>query len=384
MRITDVRVVVHERRTITNAPPLPPDGRMPMGVLRILTDEGIEGNAFVSGPGPAGDVLCANLVRLLKPVLLGRDPLDIGAIWADMWKRRAFANVMAIGAVDVALWDLAGKVAGLPVHRLLGTCRTKVPAYVSSWVHRTPHDYAAEVAHYRAEGWPGYKLHPLTQRRMFGLEPGMDVGVDIDTCALVREAAGDDMLLMLDSAWAYTYAEALRVGRAIEDLGYHWYEDPIGAHDIDGYRNLKQHLRIPIVATEVTEGSLHAMPAWLAHPRATDVLRGDVILKGGITPLVKIAHLADAFQVNCEVHDGFNALGNAACLNVVMAITNCEMFEVITINEPGTYGIDHLSYGLAEPIEFDDDRNVLAPTRPGLGYTIDWDLINASVVEELA
>lgn len=383
MRITDVRVVVHERHTIRNAPPLSPDGRMPMGVPRILTDEGVEGNAFVSGPGPAGDVLCANLIRLLKPILMGRDPLDIGAIWADMWKRRAFANVMAIGAVDVALWDLAGKVAGLPVHRLLGTCRAKVPAYISSWVHRTPQDYADEVAHYRADGWPGYKLHPLTQRRMFGLEPGMDVRVDIDTCTRVRDAAGDDMLLMLDSAWAYTYAEALRVGLAIQDLAYHWYEDPLAADDLYGYRNLKQHLRIPIVATEITEGGLHAMPAWITE-RATDVLRGDVILKGGITPLMKIAHLADAFHLNCEVHDGFNALGNAACLNVVCAITNCEMFEVITINQTGAYGIDHLNYGLAEPIEFDADRNVLAPTRPGLGYAIDWDLINANVIGELA
>lgn len=191
------------------------------------------------------------------------------------------------------------------------------------------------------------------------------------------------MLLMLDSAWAYTYAEALRVGLAIQDLAYHWYEDPLAADDLYGYRNLKQHLRIPIVATEITEGGLHAMPAWITE-RATDVLRGDVILKGGITPLMKIAHLADAFHLNCEVHDGFNALGNAACLNVVCAITNCEMFEVITINQTGAYGIDHLNYGLAEPIEFDADRNVLAPTRPGLGYAIDWDLINANVIGELA
>jgi L-alanine-DL-glutamate epimerase-like enolase superfamily enzyme len=87
--------------------------------------------------------------------------------------------------------------------------------------------------------------------------------------------------------------------------------------------------------------------------------------------------------MSCEVHDGFNALGNAACLHVVMAIPNCELYEVLTVNPTGTYGIEHLSYGLTEPIAFDAAWNVLAPTRPGLGFDVDWDLINASVSAEL-
>ena len=381
MKIDDVRVVVHQRVMPATDGPVPP-GPMPLGVLRIRTDEGVEGNAFVSGPGPASDVLCDQIVRLLKPVLIGRDPLDVGAIWGDLWKRRQFANLLAIGAVDVALWDLLGKVAGLPVHRLLGTCRTKVPAYISSWVHRRPEDYAAEAAHYRAEGWTGYKLHPPTQLRRLGKVPDMTVQADIDACRLVREASGDEMVLMLDSAIAYDHAEALRVGRAIEEMAYHWYEDPLQPDDLHGYRHLRSKLDIPIVATEITDGSLYTMPQWITE-RATDALRGDVLLKGGITPLMKIAHLAEAFHMNCEVHDGFNALGNLACVHVVMAIANCEMYEVLTINPTGTYGLQHLSYGLTEPIAFDAELNVLAPTRPGLGHDIDWDLINSSVVAEL-
>jgi L-alanine-DL-glutamate epimerase-like enolase superfamily enzyme len=190
------------------------------------------------------------------------------------------------------------------------------------------------------------------------------------------------MALMLDSAIAYDHAEALQVGRAIEALGYDWYEDPLQPDDIAGYRHLRTKLDIPIIATEITDGSLYSMPQWITE-RATDALRGDVLLKGGITPLMKIAHLAEAFHMNCEVHDGFNALGNAACLNVVMAIPNCGWYEVLTINPTGVYGVEHLSYGLTEPIAFDAAWNVLAPTRPGLGFDVDWELIGTSVSAEL-
>lgn len=377
LTITDIEVILHRRDLgFVGGPPLPPSQDMPLGVLRVMTSDGVEGNCFLGGPVPA-PLQAEQIVKVLKPMLMGRNPLDIGALWTAMWKRRNVVSPFAIGFVDVALWDIAGKVAGLPIHRLLGTYRDRIGAYISSWVHRTPQDYVDEALHYRAEGWAGYKMHPLTQLRMFGMRPELTVDIDIDTCRLVRQAT-PDWCLMLDSAWAYDYPEALRVGRAIEEMGYHWYEDPLQADDLYGYRNLRAKLDIPIVATELTEGSLWAMPPWITE-RATDALRGDVALKGGLTPLMKIAHLAEAFRLPCEVHDGFTALGNVACLHAVMAMPNCSMFEIITINAPGTFGLDHLNYGLAEPFEFDEQRNVLAPTRPGLGHAVDWDLINSRV-----
>src|SRR5262249_31089966 len=158
-------------------------------------------------------------------------------------------------------------------------------------------------------GWKGYKLHP--PRALWKHGPRVPVASDIAQCAAVREAVGDTMELMLDSSWGYSYHEALEVGRAIEELGYLWYEDPLGAHDIHGYPGLKQHLHIPILATEATTGGLRALTQWITE-RATDFLRGDVIVKGGITGLMKIAHLAEAFGMNCEIHDAYNALGNVA------------------------------------------------------------------------
>jgi L-alanine-DL-glutamate epimerase-like enolase superfamily enzyme len=372
MKITAVDLFVHERNwQLTTGFGAVPNDSMPMGVLTIRTDDGLEGHSFVSGPGPGARKPCDDVVRVLGPMLMGRNARDIGALWGEM-TALATINPIAVGAVDVALWDLAGKAAGMPVHQLLGTCKDRMPAYVSSWVHGEPQDYADEVSHYRSQGWMGYKLHPPTQWRKMGHE--VDIDVDIDTCQRVRDAAGADMVLMLDSACAYDLDEATTVGNAIDDMGYLWFEDPLGPEDIDGYVELLRRLNIMVVATEITAGGVFAMPPWITR-KATHALRGDVMLKGGITGMMKVAHLAEAFGLPCEIHDGFNALGNVACLHVAMAIPNCSMYEVLTINPTGTYGIEHLSYGLTEPIAFDAAHNVLAPTRPGLGYDIDWEFL---------
>ncbi|MEA3183733.1 MAG: hypothetical protein QOJ74_210, partial [Ilumatobacteraceae bacterium] len=126
VKITDVSVVVHER-PLPAGMPLPP---MEMAVLRIHTDEGIEGNTFITPPGPN---VTDQILKQVKPMLIGRDPLDIGAIWHGLWAKRRGMHSTVQGYVDVALWDIAGKAAGLPIHRLLGTVRHELPAYISSW-----------------------------------------------------------------------------------------------------------------------------------------------------------------------------------------------------------------------------------------------------------
>jgi L-alanine-DL-glutamate epimerase-like enolase superfamily enzyme len=379
MRITEVRVTLHERTTETLAVFGVSDGRLPMGVLHIHTDEGIEGNNFLSLPGPGPEAIADQIVRRLKPMLMGRDPLDIGALWRQM-SGITHLSPIAIGVVDVALWDIAGKAAGLPIHRLLGTCRDRVPVYYSSGHHERAQDYADEARYWQSQGWKAYKLHP--PRAPWRSKDRLPVAIDIDACAAVREAVGDEMTLMLDSSWGYSYTEALEVGLAIEELGYHWYEDPLPASDIYGYTRLKRYLRIPILATEVTLGGVYSLPEWITE-RATDFLRGDVVIKGGITGMMKIAHLAEAFNMNCEVHDGYNALSNVANQHVVMAIHNCDWYEVIAFNRAGDHDLEHISYGLTRPPEIDAEGYLHAPTGSGLGVEIDWDLLNSRRTGEL-
>jgi L-alanine-DL-glutamate epimerase-like enolase superfamily enzyme len=379
MKITDLRILVHERRMPAGFGPL----TMRLGLVTLATDEGIDGHVMISPPGVD---IAPQLLSTVKPMLMGRDPRQIGAIWHLLQSRSRSLDPTVQGYIDIALWDILGKATGQPIHRLFGSSRTRVPSYASSWVHADNATYPEEALAYRERGFVGYKLHPPTQRRMMpigGSTSLVPLREDIETCAAVRQAVGDDYRLMLDSAWAYSYKEALDAGFAIQDLGYHWYEDPIGAHDIDGYVRLKQHLHIPIIATEMTLGGLHALPAWI-EARATDALRGDVVLKGGITGMMKIAALAEAHHLPCEIHDAYNATGNLATVHLLMAVPHCSMYEVLVPHAPGSYDLDHLSYGLTEPIEITPEGDVIAPERPGLGIDIDWPLIRSHLIAELS
>src|SRR5271154_874741 len=347
MKITDVTLTLFSWESIPSTiyghHTARPTGKSDLGLLAVTTDDGITGHAF-PGPSAAPESLDGpGLIRFLKPILMGQDPLDRERLNRLLWARVRAATVRSIGACDIALWDIAGKAAGMPIHRLLGTCSTSIPAYASSEIHATADEYAEQAKHYQSTGWAAYKIHPPQRWRD-----------DIKVGEAVRKAVGDDYTVMLDSTWSYRYEEALRVGRAIEEMDFYWYEDPLAEQDIYNYVKLKQKLDIPILATEYPIGGLDSYIPWITE-RATDFLRGDVAVKGGITTLVKTAHLAEAFHMKYEVHHGGNSLNNVANLHVIMAIRNCEFFEVLLPD-------DAQKYGLAEDIAVGSDELVRAPT----------------------
>lgn len=329
-----------------------------LGLLTIRTSDGIEGHAFLGGSTHPASMDGPGLIRNLKPLLMGQDPLARERLYHIIHAQSRTVSYRAIGAVDVALWDIAGKKAGLPIHQLLGNYRTAIPAYASSQMFPHPEQYAEDALVFKNAGWHAYKIHP--PRR-----PAEDIRV----CERVRATVGDDYTLMLDSTWAYTYEEALRVGRAIERQDYYWFEDPLRDRDIYGYVKLREKLDIPIMATEMPEGGLDSYAIWITE-KATDFLRGDVFLKGGITTMVKTAHLAETFNLPYEIHIGGNSLNDLAGLHVAMAIKNCQFFEVL-LPEAAQ------KYGLLDDITVDPDGLVRAPEGPGLGAKIDFDLIKS-------
>ncbi|MCL0044077.1 mandelate racemase [Dehalococcoidia bacterium] len=331
-------------------------GQRLLGLLAVETDFGIKGHSFLGSSRQGADAYTGPLLEFLKPLILGRNALDIGAIWKEMWKQNRNVSTNAIGAIDVALWDIAGKFAGLPIHRLLGTCRDSVPAYTSTAWHATTNEYVEEAVRFQTLGLTAHKIHPHGEPKK-----------DVEICQAVRQAVGDNMTLMLDSMWAYGYEEALRVGRAIEDLNYFWYEDPLADEDIYNYVKLKSKLDIPIMSTEFAPGRFYGMAQWI-QSYATDMLRGDVAISGGITPLLKIAHMAEGFGMKCEIHHGGNSLNNVANLHVTMAIPNCDYYEIFPATGANKYGV-------VNDIEVDEQGLVYAPTEPGLGYSIDWELV---------
>jgi len=327
-----------------------------MGLVHIVADDGTDGYSFLGSALGSGENDAELIVQRLKPMLIGEDPLARERIWQNLMRRTRGTMIRAIGAIDVALWDLGGRAAGIPVHKLIGSYRNSVPAYASSIVFDTPEEYAEEAMYMKSLGWTAYKIHPPAIPEL-----------DIKVCEAVRSAVGDDFRVMLDSTWSYDYPAALRVGKVVEELNYYWYEDPLIEDDIYNYVKLKQQLRIPIMATEFPNAGPTSYAPWITS-QATDYLRGDVAIKGGITSCLKTAHLAEAFHMNYEVHHGGNSLNNVANLHLIMAIKNCEYFEVLLPDEAQ-------KHGLVEEIEIDENGLVHAFNKPGLGAEIDFDMI---------
>ena len=198
-----------------------------LGVVTVETDQGINGNAFLGSSRVGANHHAPGLIEFIKPIVMGRNPLDIGAIWQDMWKMNRSVSTYVIAAIDVCLWDINGKMANQPIHRLLGTYKETAPVYSSTAYHETKEEYAEEAIKFKELGWTAHKIHPHGNPKY-----------DIEICKAVREAVGDDMKLMLDSMWAYQYEDSVRVGRAIEDLNFYWYEDPLVEEDIYSYKKL--------------------------------------------------------------------------------------------------------------------------------------------------
>jgi len=326
-----------------------------LGVVTVETDQGVCGNAFLGSSRMGAQHFVPGLIEFIKPLIMGRNPQDIGAIWWEMWKMNRSVATNVIGAIDICLWDINGKTTGQPIHRLLGTCKESVPVYSSTAYHETKEAYVEEALRFKEMGWIAHKLHPHGKAQP-----------DIEIAQAVREGVGGEMKLMMDSMWAYQYEDAMRVGRAIEELDYYWYEDPLVEEDIYNYVKLKQKLDIPIMSTEYAPGRFYGMAQWITQ-NATDILRGDVAITGGITPLLRLCHLAEGFNMKCEIHHGGNSLNNVANLHVTMAVQNCEFFEFFPCTGAN-------EFGLVEDIQYVEGY-VHAPTEPGLGYQIDWDLV---------
>ena len=342
----------------------PVEGKAQFPFIRILTDAGIEGWCTGwYGAGPA-EAFAEQLLEAYKVDLVGKDPLDREYIWQMLWCADRFKWVprWRIGYLDVALWDIAGKYAKLPICKLLGGFRDRVPAYLSSPNFPNMEDFCRQALEVKEAGYKGYKLHSR-------LGPNMD----IEVAKAVREAVGPDFILMHDPVQTYTFSEAVRVGRALEGLDYYWLEEPLQDYDIMGLKRLADALDIPVIGTEVTFGAPYTVAQFLAQG-AVDAVRGDVVVSSGITGLMKVAHLAESFGANCEVHLRGPIFGFAHA-HVLGAIRNCDFFE---FNPPHPLEAALVRNPLAL-----EDGHVAAPTGPGLGVELDWDELERRTVKVL-
>lgn len=332
-------------------------------VLRIVCEDGVTGEIMTFGTAPA---LGREMAKYIRDFLVGRDIRYREALWQEMWAnaRLWFSHPWIVSLVDIALWDAYAKSLGAPLYQLLGGYRDKVPVYASSFTHESAEGFVEEALAYREAGYQAYKLHVSG-----------DVAMDIETCTKVREAVGPAYPLMVDAVSGYDQLDALRVGRVLGELEYTWFEEPLRDYQLHGYRELCRQLDVPVMAGEMTEGYLYLQPEYITTG-ATDLVRGDVLVKGGISQLMKTAALADAFGLRLEVHTFANPLIDMANLHCSAAIKNTTYFEQLVPRELVTFGMAH-------DFVIDDEGFVHVPQEPGLGLPLDWDYITSRTVETL-
>jgi L-alanine-DL-glutamate epimerase-like enolase superfamily enzyme len=326
-------------------------------VISMKTDSGIEGHSF-GFAGRGAEMAGTIAASALKPFFEGKDPLFREKLWQDFRTYDRWWNhvpIYSYGPFDICLWDIAGQVSGLPLYRLLGAYREKVPVYASSFVLDSQEDYAKQALEVKQRGWHAYKLHP----------PGK-VDFDLAAYRACREAVGPDFKLMADPVAAYSYEEALRVGRELERLNFYWLEEPLP--DIN-------KLDIPICGTEVLAGS-HYSTAQCISDVVVDIVRTDVSWKGGVTPVMKTAHLAESFGVRCELHTAIYHPLEIVNLHCCAAISNCEFLELL-------YPVSYMDFGMERALNIDSDGYAHPPEAPGIGVDWDWDFIDNCTIKVL-
>lgn len=307
----------------------------------------------------------ATAAASLRPFFVGRNALDREGAWAD-WRHadRWWHHLPghAYGPLDCCLWLLGAQAAGQPLWRYIGGARDRVPVYASSLVLPDPAAYANEARAVQAAGLRGYKIHP----------PGRSLGEDIAIHRAVRDAVGPDFALMSDPVQPYTYDQALRLGRALEQMGYLWLEEPLPDEASGALAELTRALDIPVIGGEVLAKRPYALADYCAR-RVVDGVRADVSWSGGVTGTLKTAHLAEAFHMPCEIHTAIFHPLELVNLHVCGAIRNSAWFEVL-------WPMDRFSFGLKGGLPIVDGMAIL-PQTPGLGADLDHDMIENATLE---
>ena len=346
-------------------------------LVEIATDDGIVG---LGEAGLGGGATATIIEKSLKPLLVGQDPLLIEGLWQTMFARtrqygRRGVVMQAISGIDIALWDIAGKVAKMPVYRLLGACRDRVEAYASGGFYQEGKDVdgiAGEAEGYRARGYKGMKMkigrNPSTQthlRQLLGQSRfcEVDPSEDLARVAAVRKALGPQAKLMVDVNCAWSPSFAIEMGRAMEPYNLYWIEEPVETDDIEGSARVAAALHTPIAGYE-TELGLYGFRE-LIRRDAVDIVQVDIAWSGGFSEGRRIAAYAQAHHRMVAPHAFAGAVLLLSSLHYAAAIPNALVLE--WDQNPNALR-DEL---LQEPLKLESDGTIRLPERPGLGIELD-------------
>jgi len=369
VRITDVEAIIVRQPEIDEGIA---DGSQDDLVIRVHTDEGLVGIGEVdSSPEVCKAIVEARgshkIALGLRELLLGSDPLDIEGLWEAMYRGAIFygrrgAAIHAISGIDIALWDIKGQALGEPICELLGTpVRDRVRAYASRLMPDTPEEAAEAVAELVDASFTAIKL---------GWGPlGADAAHDVRLAAAAKQAAGDDVDILIDAGLGYgaDAATAITVARELEQLGIHWLEEPFLPDEYEAYAELADTVGIPVAAGE------QDVTVWgfreLVDRAHVDVLQPDVTRCGGITETMRIAELARERGLRTVPHAWKSGIIKAASLHVNALLPGEPLQEYCVADTPINTRLTQ------ELLPIEPDGYVAVPSEPGLGVRLDPDVL---------
>ncbi len=382
MRITDVRTIPVEVKL--SKPVFDANYTMatkPALLVEVETDQGLIGlgeAAHFGGPMASTAQVIENELR---NYLIGQDPRAIEYLW-ELMHRRAYKHarggivIAAISGIDIALWDLRGKMAGMPLWQMLGGYRKRVPAYATGGFYSEGKGVKELVREMQAYVKHGFRAVKMKVGRNAGIEMSplrvMDdrgrcevtLQEDLARVAAVRDAIGPDVKLMVDANGAWDVATAVKMGRAMEKYDIYWYEEPVWPDDVAGSVEVASKVGIAIAGYETCSYGIVDFNDYI-RARAVHFVQPDVAWAGGLTESLKIAHMAQAANMPIAPHIHGSAVAVAAAVHLLGAVRNGSMAETV-------YPAHALMTELVkEPFNVDKKGEIELPDTPGLGIELD-------------
>lgn len=379
MKITDVKAYVVD-------PPLPEYGssnEREWTFVQVETDEGITGWGEATNYPGGGSFLTAQLVLMLKDVLVGEDPANIEPLWHKMYRRYTYLGARglpttAISAIDIALWDIKGKALGKPIYDLLGgKFRDSIRLYANGWFGgcSTPDQFAEAAKKVVATGHDAIKLDPFLEMRPYHTgyitgqisAEGEELGCNI--VAALRSALGPKVEILIDAHGHYNVPTAVRLAnRLYAESRIDWFEEPVPPEGYDALRAVREQVHCSICVGERLFTRWDFLPIF--QQRLADYVMPDVVWTGGISELKKIATMAEAYYVPISPHNAMGPLQVIAGAHVMMTVPNFYRLEHSTAAIPAYNAM------LTEPIHFHGGE-VSVSGKPGLGVELNLAAIQA-------
>ena len=387
MRITDIQTIpleveLHEtvydaNYTMKNKPAL---------LVQVFTDDGLIGIGEAAHFGGPMSSTAHVIEQELKPYLVGKDPINTEFLW-DLMHKRAYKHgrggivIAAMSGIDIALWDLKGKVTGLPCWRLMGGYRKRVPAYATGGFYsesKNLEGLADEMQAYVDAGFKavkmkvgrnsGVELSPLRASEECGIAE-VTLDEDIQRVDLVRQTIGPDIKLCVDANGAWDVATAVKMGQRMEPFDVYWYEEPVWPDDLIGSREVAQKVSIPVAGYETCSYGLVDFQRYISL-RAVHFVQPDVAWSGGLTECLKIAHIAQAANLPVAPHIHGSAVAVAAGLHLLGAIRNGSMAETVFPAHP------LMTELVKAPLSIEKDTgDIILSEKPGLGIELNLDVV---------